>query len=139
LERLTGRFRCLAQLAVLQGSEIVYLEQFGDRSSVPNITHIGGRLPAVSSSPGLMTAAFVREPELSEILDSRKVKYTQHTVVDKSALASLIDKAREDNFIQLDGWLHPLTTGISVPIFTAGGSVASISALVHIRSGHKAA
>ena len=131
LERLQSRFRCIAQLAVLQGTDIVYLEQVGDPSSVPNVTRAGIRLPAVACSPGLVLAAFSSPDRQQEVLNSKKARFTDHTVVDKGRLQEIVFKAQQEHSVTVDGWLHPETSGIAVPVLMSSGTaIASCSVLV---------
>jgi len=75
LHRATG---LVVHLAVLDGSDVVYLEKIGDRMAAAIPTRVGGRQPAHCAAVGKAMLAYNEEADVVD-LGTRKTKYSIST------------------------------------------------------------
>ena len=120
-----------AQLAVLDGGDVIFLERLSARDAVINYSRIAGRLPLHISSSGVVLLAHgsaeLQERVLAGPLESR----TPATITDPSRLSALLDQVRRQGYALLPGHVHPDATGIAVPVRNALGEVvAALSVIV---------
>jgi DNA-binding IclR family transcriptional regulator len=120
-----------AQLAVLDGGDVIFLERLSARDAVINYSRIAGRLPLHISSSGVVLLAHgsaeLQERVLAGPLESR----TPATITDPSRLSALLDQVRRQGYALLPGHVHPDATGIAVPVRNVLGEVvAALSVIV---------
>jgi DNA-binding IclR family transcriptional regulator len=84
LHRATG---LVVHLAVLDGSDVVYLEKIGDRMIAAIPTRVGGRQPAHCAAVGKAILAYRQDPVPTDAIDlaNRKTKYSIHSPAQLSA------------------------------------------------------
>ena len=81
LHRATG---LVVHLAVLDGSDVVYLEKIGDRMTAAIPTRVGGRQPAHCTAVGKAMLAYTGDADVVD-LATRKTKYSIGTAAQLSA------------------------------------------------------
>jgi DNA-binding IclR family transcriptional regulator len=120
-----------AQLAVLDGDEVLFLERLSARDAVINYTRIAGRLPPHASSSGVVLLAY-GPPALAERVLSRPLaRYTAATTTTGADLRALLDRVRRQGYVLLAGHVHEDATGIAVPVRDGLGEVvAALSVIV---------
>jgi DNA-binding IclR family transcriptional regulator len=120
-----------AQLAILDGVDVLFVERLSAQDAVVNYSRVAGRLPLHASSSGLVLLASAT-PELRErVLASPLARYTDKTIIDPAVLRRVLAEVRRQGFAFNPGHVHPEATGIAAPIFdTSGGVVAAVSAIV---------
>lgn len=120
-----------AQLGVIDGEDVVFLERLSMRDAVVNVTLVGGRLPLHASSSGIVLLAHAEIALQDSVLASPLPCYTGATITDATALAALLRQVRASGHVVGDGFIHPDARGIAVPVHgAAGGVIASISIVV---------
>jgi DNA-binding IclR family transcriptional regulator len=120
LHRATG---LVVHLAVLDGSDVVYLEKIGDRmiSAIP--TRVGGRQPAHCTAVGKAILAYGDE-DIAVDLQARKTKYS---ISSSSQLAVELAKVRAHG-IAFEREESLLGFGcVAAPIGSPGEAVAAVS------------
>lgn len=127
LQRLTQQH---TQLAILDGTDVVYLAKLSARNSAVNITNVAERIPASICSPGLILAAFSSPEVKQKILEAPRKALTPRTVVDRDQLETLMSRAQQEELIEVSGWIHPDSTGISAPVRDSDGSVVAALCLI---------
>ena len=120
-----------AQLAVLDGEDVIFLERLSARDAVVNYSRIAGRLPLHISSSGVVLLAYapadVQERVLARPLESR----TPATITDPDRLRTTLEQVRRQGYALLPGHVHPDATGIAVPVRNGLGEVvAALSVIV---------
>lgn len=126
-----------AQLGVLDGSDVLYIEQLVADESFGNVAHIAGRLPAHSCSAGLVLMAYSSEQMQETFLSRRLRKVTEATVVDPVELRHTLEETRRVGYVSMEGILLADSSGISVPIFDGrGDAVATLTLVVERGSEH---
>jgi DNA-binding IclR family transcriptional regulator len=120
LHRATG---LVVHLAVLDGSDVVYLEKIGDRmiSAIP--TRVGGRQPAHCTAVGKALLAYGDE-DIAVDLQARKTKYS---ISSSSQLAVELARVRAHG-IAFEREESLLGFGcVAAPIGSPGEAVAAVS------------
>ena len=120
-----------AQLAVLDGDEVIFLERLSARDAVVNYSRIAGRLPLHISSSGVVLLAH-GSPALQERVLSRPMeRRTPATIASPERLRAVLDRVRQQGYALLAGHVHEDATGIAVPVRDALGEVvAALSVIV---------
>ncbi|SHH64328.1 IclR family transcriptional regulator domain-containing protein [Pollutimonas bauzanensis] len=104
-------------MAVMDTTEIVFIQRIPSRKVLsPNLV-IGSRLPAYATSPGRVLLANLDPSEVDVYFDKAHLKaYTERTIVEKSALVTLLSEVREQGYAWVDRELDPDVSGLSVPV-----------------------
>lgn len=131
MEDLQNAIRQHTQLAVLDGTDILYLERLSaPEDAVVNITHVAGRLPAVVCAPGLVLTAF-SPPEVQQaVLSTEPPPFTRMTPRGTSQFPALLADIRRQGFARLDGWVNEGVSGVSAPIRDSEGAVIAALAVL---------
>ncbi len=126
---LLGRLRDVtgetAFLALLDGTDVTFVEIQPSARALRVHTAVGARMPAYCTSPGKVLLAF-EEPirDASELLPLQH--FTQTTVADVEALRSELKKIRRQGYAVNSGEYREEVSGVAVPVFDAyGKAIAS--------------
>jgi IclR family pca regulon transcriptional regulator len=137
LEELRRETSYTVSLAVLDGTEIVYVDRAPSsrrgRGNIDLDLHPGSRLPPSCTAMGKLLLAHVPEPEQSELLASMKLtKRAPNTITGKKALREELDQAREAGFAVNDEELAAELYAIAAPVRNeAREVVAALSLSAH--------
>lgn len=133
LERLSDDLEETCGAAVLDGAEVVMIAHASPNRMLPVSAQIGFRLPALSSSFGRILLAAQADKQVDALLAQTKlVKLTPTTLIDKAELRRAIVKARADGFSLVDQEAEPGFRSISVPLKRRDGrTVAALNVGVH--------
>ncbi|MEI2385335.1 IclR family transcriptional regulator C-terminal domain-containing protein [Breoghania sp. JC706] len=109
-------------VAVIDGTEIVYVARVaGKRIMSVNIT-IGTRLPALTTSMGRVLLSNLSPPALNAFLAKAHIeRFTEHTITDREALFAEIDKVRTRGYALVDQELEIGLRSIAVPLRDRAG------------------
>jgi DNA-binding IclR family transcriptional regulator len=120
-----------AQLGVLDGDDVLFVERLSARDAVINYSRIAGRLPLHISSSGHVLLAY-GPPELQERVLSRPLeRCTANTITTREELQAALAETRRRGYALLRGHVHEEATGIAVPVRNALGEVvAALSVIV---------
>jgi DNA-binding IclR family transcriptional regulator len=120
LHRATG---LIVHLAVLDGSDVVYLEKIGDRTIGAIPTRVGSRQPAHCTAVGKAILAY-RDEDAAVDLHARKTKYS---ISSSSQLAVELAKVRAHG-VAFEREESLLGFGcVAAPIGSPGEAVAAVS------------
>jgi DNA-binding IclR family transcriptional regulator len=120
-----------AQLGVLDGDEVLFVERLSARDAVINYTRIAGRLPLHISSSGHVLLAYGPADLQERVLARPLARYTEHTVSTPDALRAALAEVRRRGYAVVSGHVHQEATGIAVPVRNGLGEVvAALSAIV---------
>jgi DNA-binding IclR family transcriptional regulator len=119
-----------AQLAVLDGAEVIFVERLSARDAVINYSQVAGRLPLHISSSGIVLMAY-GPPELQERVLARPLESrTSATITTPDRLRATLDQVRRQGYALLAGHVHPDATGIAVPVRNGLGEVAAALSVI---------
>ncbi|WP_243747926.1 IclR family transcriptional regulator [Mycolicibacterium sp. CBMA 226] len=120
-----------AQLGVLDGDDVLFIERLSTRRSVEAVSRIAGRLPLHVSACGHVLLAY-GPPELtSTILAEPLTARTRSTITDPSALARRLAEVRAGGYAYLRGHVREDAAALAVPVRDGVHNVvASLSVVV---------
>jgi IclR family transcriptional regulator, pca regulon regulatory protein len=131
LEELRQRTSYTTSLAVLDGTEIVYVDRAPSfrrgQSSVDQLElHPGSRLPAYCTAMGKLLLANLPEPEQRELFSSMKLtKRGPNTITSKKALREELDAVHAEAFAVNDEELSAELFSIAAPVRNESGEVVA--------------
>jgi DNA-binding IclR family transcriptional regulator len=79
-------------LAVLDGTDTLFLEKVSGRRSMPIVSRVGGRLPAYCTATGKLFLALGPPARLEDVLARGLVRYTPHTIIMPGLLRRELDR-----------------------------------------------
>ncbi|MEQ6902576.1 IclR family transcriptional regulator [Nocardioides sp. YIM 152588] len=98
LEDLYEATRESAHLAVLDGSEVLYLAKVRGHGSTPTLSRIGGRLPSHCTGVGKALLSVGPQESLEDRLSAGLPRLTPHTVVTPGLLERDLNASRERGY-----------------------------------------
>jgi IclR family pca regulon transcriptional regulator len=143
LEELRQRTSYTSSLAVLEGTDILYVDRVrtfrrGEHKAALDI-HPGSRLPAYCTAIGKLLLANLPEAEQRDLLAEMKLtKRGPNTITSKKALREELDEIGEDGFAVSDQELDADLYAIAAPVrneaneVVAGVSLAAHSAMISL-------
>ncbi|SDD60295.1 IclR family transcriptional regulator domain-containing protein [Glycomyces harbinensis] len=133
LERLVAEVQESASVAVLDGTDIVYVSRVATRRIMRVAINIGTRFPAVSTSMGRVLLADLDTERLDAALEeARPVAFTPFTITDEARLRAEIDLVRSQGWAFVDQELEEGLRSIAVPIRDQWGkAVAAMNVSSH--------
>ncbi|MCC6174832.1 MAG: IclR family transcriptional regulator [Chloroflexi bacterium] len=134
MRSLSARISETVNLAVLDETKAVVIEQAPVESTVRFVSWIGRRLPLHATAHGKAHLAFLaserREPLLAAIAepDGTLQSFTPDTIVTRAALDHELSGIRQQGYVLACGEFDPELAGVAVPIFGHDGAIiASMS------------
>ena len=127
LHRMWTETRETAQLAVVDGTEVVYLRVL--ESPVPHrfVLRPGVRAPIHCISPGLAILAFSPEEKVEEVIRAGLKRFTSRTLTTPATLRARLEEVRRKGYAVNRGEWRESGGGISAPVFDfRGHAVAAI-------------
>ncbi|MCW8806872.1 MAG: helix-turn-helix domain-containing protein [Rhodanobacter sp.] len=126
IEQLSQRVGESCSMAVLDGSDIVYVLRVPVRRVISVALGVGARLPAFVASMGRVMLADLPDAELATWLNKQNLRaITPHTICTASALKTELRRVRELGYALVSRELEPGLCSIAVPIHTADGRVVA--------------
>lgn len=98
LEQLSSRTGETCHLAVLSGTEAVYVYKLDGPSSIIMPSRVGGRAPCHATSIGKVLAAWAGDDLLRSIRSRPLRPYTASTITTAKALQAELDRVREQGY-----------------------------------------
>jgi DNA-binding IclR family transcriptional regulator len=130
LQQVHARVRQHTQLAVLSGTEVLFLDRLSARDAVVNATLIGGRLPLHVSSSGLVLLAHAGPELLDQVLGAPLARYNDRTIQTPGELRAALRRVRADGWAVTEGHIHEESRGIAVPVYGAHQDVIAAIGVV---------
>jgi IclR family pca regulon transcriptional regulator len=130
LEELRQRTSYTASLAVLDGTEVLYIDRVRSFRRSQGRTDLeqspGSRLPAYCTAMGKLLLANLSDSEQREVLASTKpAKRGPNTITSKRALRDELEQVREAGFAVNDEELASELFAIAAPVRDAGREVVA--------------
>jgi IclR family transcriptional regulator, acetate operon repressor len=128
LIELTERSRETVHLAVLDGDEVVNVEQISGPHLVREANWIGRRTPLNCVANGKALLAFQPEATIARVLAGPLPRYTKRTITDPIRLRRELANARERGYAQALGEIEEGLNATAAPIHdAAGAAIAAVS------------
>src|SRR5205807_7216972 len=98
LEELATRTSETVNLAILQGDQVVNIDQIAASHLVVNVNWVGKQPPLHSTSNGKALLAFLPEAERRRVLSGSLKRFTPRTIVDRATLEKQLRRVVEDGY-----------------------------------------
>ncbi len=130
LEDLFESTREHVHLAILDGSDALYVEKLSGHQPVHVISRVGGRLPLHATGVGLVLLAFAPSDLLEHYLASPLTKFTPSTMTDPEELRRRLAEIRATGVARMREEMTPGSSSLAAPILDRTGQVvAAVSAV----------
>lgn len=130
LQRLCHELRETVDLAVLDGHEVLFIDQYTPRRTLRIVSQIGARFPVHCTANGKALLAQLSPDELAEVLPARLERKTDNTVTDRNKLLKELEQARASG-LAYDHEEHTVgICAVGTTVRDAAGSVAAITIVV---------
>jgi DNA-binding IclR family transcriptional regulator len=136
IERLSHELRETVDLAVLDGSEVLFIDQYTSRRTLRVVAEIGARFPLHCTANGKAVLAALPAEEAERLLPQQLVRLTPNTITDRRVLQQEIEKVRLTG-VAYDHEEH--TVGVAaaaVALRDSAGTVAAISVIIPAARSH---
>lgn len=127
LEHLAAVTAETANLAILDGFHVVYVDQVTPAQTVVMASWVGRRSPVHASSSGKVMVAFGEPALRREILRHRLERRTARTITDPVRLAAVLDQVRRQGYAASSGELEDGLVTVAAPVLVDGAAVAALS------------
>jgi IclR family transcriptional regulator, pca regulon regulatory protein len=133
LQALTERLEESASIAVLDGTEILYVARTPTRRLMTLAITVGSRLPAYATSKGRVLLAFLPDAELEAFFQRSAIaRHTDRTVIDEAELRVILAEVHKQGWAIVDQQLEEGLCSVAAPIVDANGRVsAALSVCAH--------
>jgi DNA-binding IclR family transcriptional regulator len=134
LEDLSQVTRENVQLAVREGTEVVFVERIAGSGAVPVLTRVGGRFAVTATGVGLVLLAHAPVEVQEEVLSGPVERYTRFTVTDPRELRVMLADVRANGFSVSDRQVTDDAVSVAAPVHDGRGEVVAAVSLV-VRHG----
>lgn len=134
LEDLSQITRENVQLAVREGSELVFVERIAGTGAVPVLTRVGTRFALTLTGVGLVLLAHAPVELQEEVLAAPIDRFTPCTVTEPATVRHMLADIRRSGFVVSDRQVTMDALSVAVPVQDARGTVVAAVSLV-VRHG----
>jgi len=132
LEDLSQVTRENVQLAVREGTEVVFVERIAGSKAVPVLTRVGGRFALTATGVGLVLLAHAPADIQEQVLAGPITRYTPLTMTTPHQLRAALADTRARGYAVSDRQVTMDALSVAAPIHDAQGEVvAAVSLVVH--------
>jgi len=115
-----------SSMAVLSGSDILYLAHVSTNRRIRLGASVGTRFPAYATSLGRVLLAWQSDAAIADYLASVElVAFTEHTLVSKAGLRKRLRQVRERGFEAVQDELDYGIVSVAVPVFDREREIAA--------------
>lgn len=130
LQRLSAECGETVDLAVLDGTHVIYLEVIESPQRVKIAAAVGQRLPATCTATGKAFMAFLSDDHVGAIIDAGLTRHTERTLVSPQDLHEDLRQSRERGFAISEQEYEKDINAIAAPILDARGYPVAAIAVV---------
>jgi DNA-binding IclR family transcriptional regulator len=138
LEDLSQITRENVQLAVREGTELVFVERIAGTGAVPVLSRVGSRFALTATGVGLVLLAHAPPQVQEEVLGGPIERFTPQTVVDPDQLRRMLAGVRTSGFAVSDRQVTMDALSVAAPVHDIRGVVVAAVSLV-VRHGSASA
>ena len=119
------------QLAILDGTQAVYIAKITGRGRARTVSRPGGRLPLHATGVGKVLLAYGSDDLLTAVLDNGLTRYTAHTIVLPGDLRRALAKVRREGVAFANDEMSMGSVSVASPLFSAEGrAIAALDVVV---------
>ena len=123
LEELAARSGETVNLAILQGDQVVNIDQIAAPNLVVNVNWVGKQTPLHATSNGKVLLAHLPDDERGRLLSRSLPRLTSRTITDARTLEKQLRRAREDGYAFTLEELELGLNAVAAPVHGADGRV----------------
>ncbi|WP_286885853.1 IclR family transcriptional regulator [Aneurinibacillus sp. UBA3580] len=123
LQRLVNEIMETAHIAVLEGTDVVYLNKVECKHPVQILSHIGRRNPVHCTSSGKVILANQEEEVIEQFIENGLQKYTINTITDPHDFRATLKTIREQGYAISIEEIREGVASIAAPIRDYTGKV----------------
>ena len=139
LDRIGEKTKEVTSLAVLEGTEVLFVARSSIRRMVAATTNVGLRMPAYCTAAGRVMLASLSDEVLVEMFKSvKRERFTPHTKTRVDELMAEIVRVRANGYSISDEELELGLRSIAVPLVDSRGEVR-LAIAVSLLSAHMSA
>lgn len=116
LQRLLATTGENVQLAVLDGTDAVYVERLSAEGAVHVVTRAGARLPVHATGVGLVLLAHAPADLQDDVLARTLPRFTRHTVTDPRRLRRILADVRRDGHAVSVCQIETVSLSVAAPV-----------------------
>ncbi len=129
LERLSDEYGETVDLAVLDGTHVIYLQVIECTQRVKIAAAVGQRLPAYCTASGKAFLAFLPEEQIRKILPEKLNRYTENTIVSFPGLYADLNLTRQRGFSISRHEYEEDINAVAAPILNPSGYPVAVIAV----------
>jgi DNA-binding IclR family transcriptional regulator len=129
LERISAECGETVDLAVLDGTHVIYLQVIESSQRVKIAAAVGQRLPAYCTASGKAFLAFLPDERVRKILPEKMTPYTENTCVTLSGLSKDLRAARARGFAISQQEFEKDINAVAAPILDDSGYPVAVIAV----------
>lgn len=122
--RLAQETGLTVNLAVLAGTQALYLDQVAGTSALQSYNWVGQRIPLHATSNGKVLVSELSPPQVRDLLGDLTA-YTPRTIVDFGVLDAELARVRRDGYAMAIDELEDGLAAIAAPIHNAHGEITN--------------
>lgn len=126
LAHLYERTRQTVHLAILRGTDVVYLNKLHGLHQMIQASRVGGRVPAYCTAVGKALLAWHPE-QAEEVAAGEMPAWTPHTITSPAELETELVKIRETGIAYDRGEITDGLWCVAAPVMVSGTAVAALS------------
>lgn len=119
-----------AHLAILEGTDSVYIHKEECSHSIRIMTHLGKKNPAYCTSSGKVLLAYGDQKTVEEVIQEGLKPYAKNTITDPDRLRATLKKIRENGYAASTNEILDGVTSIAAPIRDYTGKVVAAITVV---------
>jgi DNA-binding IclR family transcriptional regulator len=117
-------------LAVLDGTEALYIEKITGRGASRAVSRPGGRLPLHATGVGKVLLAYGPDDLLADVLANGLTRYTTRTIVLPGHLRRALTKVRHEGVAFANEEMSTGSVSVASPVLASPGSAIAALAIV---------
>jgi DNA-binding IclR family transcriptional regulator len=130
LERLCHEVHETVDLGVLDGEDVLFIDQYTSQNVLRIVSEIGARFPLYCTANGKALLATMSDEEIDSLLPAHLPKETDTTITDRRRLHEELEQVRATG-IAFDREEHTVgITAVATAIRDASGSLAAIGVVL---------
>lgn len=123
MQELADRSKETVNLALLQGDQVVNIDQITAPHLVVNVNWVGKQNPMHCTSTGKVLLAFARAEDRRRLLSKPLQRLTQRTITDRSTLEKQLQRVSEDGYAFTLEELEVGLNAVASPVRDSRGEV----------------
>lgn len=125
LDDLAARSQETVHLAVLDGAQVINIEQVAGSHLIGDSNWLGRRTEVHCVANGKALIAFLTDAEINRLVSGKLIRYTERTVTNKSLLRKELAQVRRLGYAAAKGEIEVGLNAVAAPIRGRGGQVVA--------------